>query len=364
MYLKEILVDNFRNLKKQKIEFCSGLNLIYGLNAQGKSNLIEAIRILSMGRSFRGSKMSEIIKFGEEYFFIRGIVESNAIYEKKIEFGYRSNGNKVVKVNGNKLKTMGEILGHFLTVIFSPEDIGIIKEGPSRRRKYLDSCISVIDKNYFFDLLQYNRALSNRNSLLRKIREEGKGKDLIEIFDEKLSEYGARIIKRRGQYIDKLKEIMTNLLMEISNEKLDIVYLNSVGEKEIKDENFIKEKLKDKLSKSLPFDVQYMSTRVGPHREDFKVIINGYDSRIYSSQGQKRTIVLALKLSELEILKEETGEKPVLLLDDVMSELDENRKRYVLKKIKEIQSFITHTTRSDVKGDCIFRIHDGIVMRE
>jgi DNA replication and repair protein RecF len=359
-----VLIDNFRNLKKQKIEFCNGINLIYGLNAQGKSNLIEAIRILSMGRSFRGSKMSEMIRFGEEYFFIRGIVESDDFYEKKIEFGYKANGNKIIKLNGNKLKTTGDILGHFLTVIFSPEDIGIIKEGPSRRRKYLDSCISVIDKNYFFDLLQYNRALSNRNSLLRKIREEGKGKDLIEIFDEKLSEYGARIIKRRSQYIDKLKGIMANFLMEISKEKLDIVYLNSTGEKEIKEESFIKEKLKEKLSKSLPLDVQYMSTRVGPHREDFKVIINGYDSRIYSSQGQKRTIVLALKLSELEILKEETKKRPVLLLDDVMSELDENRKRYVLKKIKGFQSFITHTTRSDVNGDCVFKIYDGIVMRE
>jgi len=364
LYLKEIFVDNFRNLKKQKLEFCEGVNLIYGLNAQGKSNLLEAIRLLSMGRSFRGSKMSELVKFDEEYFYVRGLVRSADFYEKKIEFGYKVNGNKVIKVNGNKLKSTGEILGHFLTVIFSPEDIEIIKEGPSRRRKYLDACISVIDKNYFFDLLQYNKTLSNRNSLLKKIKEEGKGEDLLEIFDEKLAEYGARIIKVRNNYLEKLKNSMSKFLMEISNEKLEIIYLNSAGVKEVHEENLIREKLKNRLTKSLTLDLKYLSTQVGPHREDFKILINGYDSRVYSSQGQKRTAALCLKLSGLEILEEETGEKPVLLLDDVMSELDDNRKKYILKKLEGFQSFITHTSKSDVEGDCCFKIYDGIVMRE
>jgi DNA replication and repair protein RecF len=168
----------------------------------------------------------------------------------------------------------------------------------------------------------------------------------------------------RNNYLEKLKNSMSKFLMEISNEKLEIIYLNSAGVKEVHEENLIREKLKNRLTKSLTLDLKYLSTQVGPHREDFKILINGYDSRVYSSQGQKRTAALCLKLSELEILEEETGEKPVLLLDDVMSELDDNRKKYILKKLEGFQSFITHTSKSDVEGDCCFKIYDGIVMRE
>ncbi|EIW00219.1 DNA replication/repair protein RecF [Thermoanaerobacter siderophilus] len=362
MYVKELFVDNFRNLQKQKIEFCEGINIFYGLNAQGKSNLLESIRLLSMGRSFRGSKTTELIKFGEDYFYVKAIIcqENN---DKKIEFGYKKNENKVIKVNGNKIKSTSELLGQLLTVIFSPEDLNIIKEGPSYRRKYLDSCISVVEKNYLYNLMQYNKILINRNKLLKTIK-EGKNRSILEIFDDQLVEYGAKIIVVRQSYLKNVEINIKKFLLEISNETAEIVYLNSVGLKDASDEEIVKKRLKEKLLKNIDLDLKYLTTQVGPHREDFKIIINGYDSRVYSSQGQQRTVALCLKLSEFEILKKETGEKPILLLDDVMSELDENRKKYILERLQGFQTFITHTTKRDLKGDCYFKISNGVVIKE
>ncbi|HHW56256.1 MAG TPA: DNA replication/repair protein RecF [Clostridia bacterium] len=363
MYVKELFLDNFRNLQKQRIEFCEGINIIYGLNAQGKSNLLESIRILSMGRSFRGSRTSELIRFGEDYFYVRIFIKLQE-GDKRIEFGYRSNGNKVIKVNGNKIKSISDLLGHLLTVIFSPEDLNIIKEGPSYRRKYLDSCISVIDKNYLYNLMQYNKVLVNRNKLLKDIKEDRSKKSLLEIFDEQLIGYGSKIIVMRQNYLKNMESYMKSFLREISNEKVEIIYINSVGLKEAFEEAIIKKRLKERLEKNLDLDLKFLTTQTGPHREDFKIIINGYDSRIYSSQGQQRTGALCLKLSEFEILKKETGEKPILLLDDVMSELDENRKKYILRKLEGFQTFITHTTKKDLIGDCYFNIFSGIVTKE
>ncbi|AIS51223.1 DNA replication and repair protein RecF [Thermoanaerobacter kivui] len=362
MYIRELFVDNFRNLQKQKVEFCDGVNILYGLNAQGKSNLLESIRILSMGRSFRGSKTTELIKFGEDYFYIRALVQQDN-EDKKIEFAYKKNENKVIKINGNKLKSASELLGHFLTVIFSPEDLNIIKEGPSHRRKYIDSCISIVRKSYLYNIIQYNKILANRNKVLKSIK-EGKGREILEVFDEQLVDYGSKIILTRQQYIKTMESYVKKILSEISKESVDIVYLNSIGLKEMTEEEIIKNKLKEKLAKNIDLDLKYLTTQTGPHREDFKILINGYDSRIYSSQGQQRTLALCLKLTEFEILKSETNKRPVLLLDDVMSELDDKRKRYVLEKLKGFQTFITHTNKNDLKGDCYFEIKNGVVIKE
>lgn len=362
MYVKELFVDNFRNLQKQKIEFCEGINIFYGLNAQGKSNLLESIRLLSMGRSFRGSKATELVKFGESYFYVKAIVQQEN-NDKKIEFGYKKNENKIIKINGNKVKSTSELLGQLLTVIFSPEDLNIIKEGPSYRRKYLDSCISVVEKNYLYNLMQYNKILMNRNKILKSIK-EGKNRSILEIFDDQLVEYGAKIIVVRQSYLKNTEINIKKILLEISNETAEIAYLNSVGLKDVSDEEVVKKRLKEKLLKNIDLDLKYLTTQVGPHREDFRIIINGYDSRVYSSQGQQRTVTLSLKLSEFEILKKKTEEKPMLLLDDVMSELDENRKKYILQRLQGFQTFITHTTKKDLKGDCYFKISNGAVIKE
>jgi len=362
LYLKELYVDNFRNLIKQKIEFSEGINILYGLNAQGKSNLLESIRILTIGKSFRNSKNNELINFGKDYFYIKALLEHEQ-EEKKIEIGYKKNENKILKVNGNKLKTYTELLGIVLTVIFSPEDLKIVKEGPMVRRRYIDSCISIIRKSYLYNLIQYNKILNNRNKFLKDMKNSSVDYEMIDVFDEQLSDYGSKIISMRKKYLKNLETYAKKIISDISKEDIKIEYITNINNKtDVVEE--IKLIFLDLLKKDRELDLKYLTTKTGPHRDDIKFYINGKDSRMYCSQGQQRTIALCLKLSEFEIIKKETDIKPMLLLDDVMSELDINRQTYILKRLNGVQTFITHINKQDLKGDKYFKIENGVVISD
>ncbi|SNX53786.1 DNA replication/repair protein RecF [Thermoanaerobacterium sp. RBIITD] len=362
MYLKELIIDNFKNLRHQKVKFSKGINVIYGKNAQGKSNLLECIRILSIGKSFRNSKNKDMINFNSDYYYIKGIFDVDT-EDMVIEMGYKMNQNKIIKLNNNKVKNISELVGSTLTTVFSPEDLNIIKNSPSIRRRYIDTSISMIKRNYLFDLLQYNKVLNNRNKVLKDIKFKNNNLKLLDIMDEQLSIYGSKIILYRMQYIKNLNIIVKKILHDISKEDVDLKYSNNVIEA-TEELNDIKKAINNKLKFSREIDLKYGDTKYGPQRDDIKIYINGHDSRIYASQGQQRTIALCLKLAEQEIIKMETHENPILLLDDVMSELDSSRRSYILNRINGSQTFITHTEKDDIKGDKYFLISDGSIISE
>lgn len=360
MYLKELTVDNFKNLKHQKVVFSSGINVIYGTNAQGKSNLLECIRILSIGKSFRNSKNKDMVNFSSDYYYIKGVFDVDG-EDITVETGYKLNQSRFFKINNNKIKNISELIGVILTNIFSPDDLNIVKSSPFIRRRYIDTSISMVKRNYLFDIVQYNKVLANRNKVLKDIKFKSVNLKLLDIMDEQLTIFGSRIMMYRIQYIKNLNLIVKKILHDISNEEVEICYWNNVMDK-TDDIKCIKESLSNKLRLNREIDIRYGDTRYGPHRDDIKIYINGHDSRIYASQGQQRTIALCLKLAEHEIIKMENRENPILLLDDVMSELDINRRRYILNKVTGCQTFITHTEKVDIKGDKYFLISDGVII--
>lgn len=362
MYLKELFIDNFRNLKKQKIEFSNKINILYGKNAQGKSNILEIIRLLSIGKSFRNSKNNEMVNYNSSYFYIKGVFDDD-INKKIIEISYKKDQNRVIRINNNKIKYTIQLVGNILTTIFSPEDLNIIKGSPSIRRRYIDTTISMIRRNYLYNLLQYNKVLYNRNKLLKELRFNSSDKELLNILDEQIVNYGSKIILYRQQYIKNLDIVIKKLLYDISGENADLKYENNVN---IDTENIIdiKSKYLDNLKNSQKNDIKYCQTQFGPHRDDFKFNINGYNSKIYSSQGQQRTAVLCLKLGEQEIILKETGSKPILLLDDVMSELDMDRQKYIYNMIQGSQVIITHVDKKDIDGNKYLHIQNGSINEE
>lgn len=362
MYLKEITIDNFRNLKRQKVSFSSGLNVIYGDNAQGKSNIIECIRLLSIGKSFKNSKNFDMLNFKNNYFYIKGKFILND-EDKTIEIIYKKNQNRIVKINSNKIKSMSELVGNVLTTIFSPEDLNIIKSNPSIRRKYIDAFISMIKKSYLYYLLQYNKLLRNRNKVIKDIKFDNEKADLLDIFDEELSHYGSKIIVYRIQYLRELDIAVKKIAKEISGENVKLRYISNIIDNS-KDISEIQNKFYNKLKNNHENDIKYGDTKYGTQRDDIKIMIDDYDSRIYASQGQQRTLALCLKLAEQDIIEKETKNKPILLLDDVMSELDINRRKYILKNIVGTQSFITHTNRNNINGDKFFHVIDGVIYAE
>ena len=335
MWIKKIKLKNFRNYKEEEIEFGKNINVFYGENAQGKSNIIEAIFLCSMGKSLRTNKEKEMIKINENNFLIE------AEYEKKDREGkikIQLSDKKLIFVNDIKIKKLSEILGNINIVIFTPDDIEIIKGGPQNRRKFLDIMISQLRPNYMHILSLYIKTINQRNNYLKQIKEENKDEKLLEIWDEKLAEYGIKIYEYRKEFIEKLinkiEKIHTNITK--GKEILKIEYISNCKNK--------KEYL-ELLKERRKLDIIKGYTTKGIHRDDFILYINGKEANIYGSQGQQRTTVLSLKLAELNIIYDETGEYPILLLDDFMSELDKNRRQNLIEHIKETQVIITCTDK-------------------
>lgn len=343
MYIKKIELLNFRNYKKNLIEFDKNINLILGNNAQGKTNLIEAIYILAVGKSFRTSKDFEIINFDSEFSSIKiNYFKDNE--ENELEVILRKNQKKSAKLNGVDLKKISELLKNIFVVIFSPEDLKIVKEDPEKRRKFIDIELCKLKPSYYSNLANYKKILLQRNAYLK---EENIDANVLNIWDEKLTEYGSKIIKQREEFINKINNISEKIHNEITEgkEKLKINYSSNI---KIENNLELQEKTFSKLlSVNYKNDLKQKTTTVGPHKDDIQFFINDMNVKKYGSQGQQRTVALSVKLAELNLIKEETGFDAVLLLDDVMSELDQNRQEYLIKTFKNNQLFITTTDISD-----------------
>lgn len=363
MIIKGIRLINFRNYSSMSASFGSGVNILVGKNAQGKTNLLEAIYMCSTGRSFRTLRDKEIISFGKKEAYI-GAELSIGELEKFTEIKLESDKPKRIRMNKVELKSYKELNTGLKVVVFFPDDLKLVKEGPGNRRNYLDSSISQLKPVYHHNLSRYYKALIQRNNLLKSRRPLSELSELLEVFDVQLAKLGTLISMEREQYIKRIKKEARDIHFQITSgkEELDIKYNTNVPEGDSL--LVIEGKYLDQLRRGRAKDIEIGSTSLGPHRDDFSPSINGKDLRIFGSQGQQRTLVLTLKLSEVKILKKETGYYPVLLLDDVYSELDEDRRGFLTGLFSETQTFITVTDAVETDSlkafdKTIFHVREG-----
>ena len=363
MHVENIRLINFRNYYSLNIDLNKKTNIFIGKNAQGKTNLLEAIYICATGRSFRTNRDKEIINFNKNEAYV-GAQMNIGRFDKFIEIKMERDKTKRIRVNKTELKNYKELYSGLNVVVFSPEDLKLVKEGPGERRNFLDMEISQIKPVYSYNINRYNKILFQRNNLLRSNKFQKNIKSLLEIFDIQLAKIGTDIIIERNKYIDELSKIsnITHNKITLSNENLELKYISNI---EILDNKLEMEKnYIDKLNKNIDKDIDSTSTGLGPHRDDILMTINNKDLKTYGSQGQQRTVVLSIKLSEVELIKKERGIYPVLLLDDVFSELDEERRKYLIHSFKDMQTLITVTDAIDLKEmnnieKSIFYIENG-----
>ena len=356
MWINKIKINNFRNYEQEEIVFNKNINLFFGENAQGKTNILEAIFLSSMGKSFRAKKDKEMIRLGcdraEVFVEFQKLDREGSI---KIELLNKKN----IFFNGIKIKKLSELLGNINMVIFTPDDINILKGSPQNRRRFLDIMISQLKPNYMYHLNLYLKTIEQRNNYLKQIKEEKKDENLLDIWDEKLTEEAYVIFQYRKKYIEKIKEKIKKIHQEITNfkEEIDVKYQSECDNKE----EFLK-----LLKKRRKLDIIKGYTTQGIHRDDFLIFINEKPLAIFGSQGQHRTSILSLKLTELNIVKEEIGEEPILLLDDFMSELDQTRINHFLSKIENTQVIITCTQKIEVenKNILIYNVQDGKLKKD
>ncbi len=368
MIIKSLELADFRNYENLKLDFSSGTNILYGDNAQGKTNILEAIYVCATTKSHKGSKDKEIIRFGKEEAHIRTILERD-MAEYRVDMHLRKNKSKGIALDGQKIKRASDLIGRLNIVFFSPEDLGIIKNGPSERRRFMDMELCQLDQIYLNSLSKYNKLVIERNKVLKDLFDHPENSVLLDVQDKQLCEYGSVIIKAREKFIRELNEIISPIHEKLTGNKelLSVYYEPNVGVNEFE----------SKIRQSRKKDTYAKQTTVGPHKDDFSFIIkkpseaeiDGIDIRKYGSQGQQRTASLSLKLSEIEIVKRFKKENPVLLLDDVLSELDSNRQNYLLNTIGDIQTIITCTGLDEFVNnrfeiDKLFRVKEGTVTSE
>ena len=340
MWIKKIKIKNFRNYEKEEINLEKNINIFYGQNAQGKTNIIEYIFLCSLGKSFRAKKDNEMIKLNEQNAMVEIEYEKSDREGKiKIEIGNKKN----IYLNGIKIKKLSELLGNLNIVIFTPDDINILKGGPQNRRRFLDIMISQLRPNYMHILNLYIKTMEQRNIYLRQIKEEHKDENLLDIWDEKLAEYAIKIYEYRKEFIKKIIKKLDIIHKNITNnaEEIELDYITECDSKE-KYLKLLKERRKLDIIKGF--------TTKGVHRDDFMIYINKKDIKIFGSQGQNRTAMLSLKLAELQVIYDEIGEYPILLLDDFMSELDKTRRKNFLENIEGTQVIITGTEKLDIEN--------------
>ncbi len=339
MYIKNIELSSFRNYDNLKLDFHKNVNLILGNNAQGKTNLLEGIYISSIGRSFRTNKDSDLVKFNKEFARIK-VSAIREIYDSVIEIIIKRDAKKSIKKDGVNIIRTSDLLDNILIVIFSPEDLKVVKDEPEKRRKFIDRELCQIKPLYYESLSNYRKALMQRNMYLK---EDHIDSSILDLWDMQLAKYGARIINIREQFIRKISAISGEIHKSITNgkEKLRIEYNPNVPfvENLQEQESLFYEEIKNAFQQ----DYKARNTTKGPHKDDISFFVNDINMRNFGSQGQQRTCALSIKLAELSIIREETGEEAVLLLDDVMSELDIERQEYLIKTLKNNQLFITTT---------------------
>ena len=400
MKINGLVLENFRNYKNLEIDFDENRNLIVGENAQGKTNLVEAIYIMAFARSFRTNNSADMIRFGEESGRVSADITSEEI-DKTVSITIRSDGKKMIKKDGKVVRKTADLLNTVVVIVFTPEDLRIIKDSPDKRRAFINRELSQMRPRYYEQLRRYNEALKEKNALLKgffNVKKKtftradnlslndippdyAKGQqsenpydnsrryneDMLDIYDKQLADAGYELIRYRTEFAEMLSEEAAEIMSNISDgrEQLEIKYKTSC--------NYItgsegRDILYSQIRNNREKDIYNGSASIGPHRDDLEFYINGNDARKFGSQGQQRTIALSLKLAEIRIVKQTLGEAPVLLLDDVLSELDPGRQKFLISEIEDVQLFITSTelatdVASALQGGTLFRIEDGTVTR-
>lgn len=360
MFIESIELLNYRNYGQLHIDFHEGTNVFYGDNAQGKTNILEAVYVCSTTKSHKGSKDREIIKFGEEESHIKMIVRRDHI-PYRIDVHLKKNKAKGVAVNGIPIKKASELFGIVNVIFFSPEDLNIIKNGPSERRKFVDLELCQLNKLYIYNLVQYNKVIAQRNKLLKDMDMTPSLKETLDIWDVQLVKFGREIIRLRTEFIEELNHLIRDIHFHLSGEKEELLIQY--------EPNVTIDSFEHTLTRNRIQEMRQRLTLTGPHRDDLNFIVNGTDIRKFGSQGQQRTAALSLKLAEIELVKKTVKDYPVLLLDDVLSELDSKRQEHLLSEISHIQTLVTCTglddfVNSKFEMDKIFKIVEGTVESE
>ena len=334
MIVKSLKLKNFRNYDLLNLEFDAATNIFYGDNAQGKTNILESIYLCGTTKSHRGTKDRDMIQFGQE----ESHIEKNGI-EYQIDMHLKKNSPKGIAINKMPIRKASELFGIIHIVFFSPEDLNIIKNGPSERRRFIDIELAQLDKVYLNDLSNYNRIVNQRNKLLKDIYDRNDLMETLDVWDLQLVNYGNKVMKRRKLFVEQMNEIVGNVHERLTGgkERLTILYEAGIGNNDFE----------EILLKNRERDIRMKSTSVGPHRDDICFMTDEIDIRKFGSQGQQRTAALSLKLSEIELVKSEIRDTPILLLDDVLSELDKHRQNYLLDSIRDVQTLVTCTGLDD-----------------
>lgn len=344
MTIQEVELHQFRNYTKQNLSFGDEINILYGQNAQGKTNILESLYISSTGKSHRTNNYHDLIQNGQTGFEIklRATVNNR---ENSIIIRYSKDTGKSAEINGIRREKLSDILGTLNMIFFSPETLEVVKGSPASRRKFLDILLCQTNRQYLHLLKRYNSLIKNKSIALKKGKQEKRYEEIIPIWNEHISAYGGKIVYLRMNAIKKLNLYMKNEIHKITDntETSELVYKTFCNTDEVKDEAFYKKELLQTLSEGMQKEINILQCIYGPHRDDFEILLNGMNSRQYCSQGQQRTLALSLILSELFFIEEVKGEKPVLLLDDVMSELDLKRQEYLLRGLSNVQTIITTT---------------------
>lgn len=358
MYIRKLRLADYRNYESLDLEFSEGTNILYGDNAQGKTNILEAISVAATTKSHRGAYDRDLIRFGHEEGHIRCVLIKNGL-DWQIDLHLRRAKTKGIAINGQRIRKASELIGLLHVVLFSPEDLAIVKSGPLQRRRFLDMELCQLDASYLHDLNQYNRIVEQRNKLLRQIPDNPSLEATVGIWNDQLLDYGCKVIRRRQKFMHDLNEIIGEIHLRLSGgkENLRLIY----------EPNVTVERFADELYRFREREKYIGSTAIGPHKDDFSFLCDEIDIRRYGSQGQQRTCALSLKLSELELVRQMIGEEPVLMMDDVLSELDTGRQNYLLESLGGIQTFITCTGLDEFVNnrftiDRLYRVEEGHVL--
>ena len=360
LYVKSLDLKNFRNYESLSVSFDPGINILYGSNAQGKTNILEAVYLAGTTKSHRGTRDRDMIRMGEEESHIRMLVDRNR-NEYRIDVHLKKNRPKGVALNGFPVKKAADLYGITSLVFFSPEDLGIIKNGPSGRRRFLDLVLCSLDRVYLSDLTKYGKILSQRNALLHEAAFDAKRISEIDIWDMQLAETGKKIIRKRAEFLEMFGRTASekHKLLTDGKENLEIIYEPNVPD----------HLMEDKTQRNRDYDLRTRETHAGPHRDDLCIRVNGMDLRVYGSQGQQRTAAVSMKTAEIAVTEKVRNVSPVLLLDDVLSELDRDRQNALLGGISNTQTIITCTGLDDYiassfQANHIFRVSSGSVVDE
>lgn len=357
MIIKSLELQDYRNYDSLDLAFDKGTNILYGDNAQGKTNILEAIYVSATTKSHKGSKDRDIVNFNKEEAHIRTFLEKDGV-ETRVDMHLRKSKSKGIAIDGQKIKKAADLLGLCNVVFFSPEDLSIIKDGPAERRRFVDMELCQLDSFYLYNLNHYNKIVNQRNKLLKDMYFNPDLKDTLNIWDSQLVSFGSKIIERRKIFVQQLNEIIYDIHKRLSGGKEEIMIQY---EPDVQIDLFERE-----LQRSQEKDIKLKQTTVGPHRDDFCFMIGDVDIRKFGSQGQQRTAALSLKLSEIELVKKITRDTPILLLDDVLSELDSNRQNYLLNSIGDIQTIITCTGLEEFVNNRfeinrVYKVASGVV---